>query len=98
MSVYTGEVSVFSEHLFRDKLIKSWAFEDGSVPLLWVVFNDGTYATFTYERDQQMRAWTRHDSGNDIEFVTSINLNDYWGINDVLNSVLESFSGVMFPH
>lgn len=96
-ATYTGEeVSVFSEHLFKEKLIKSWAFEDGYLPLLWVVFNDGTYASFTYERDQQMRAWTRHDSGTDIEYVTSINLNDYWGVNETVTDLLASFSGMMF--
>lgn len=60
---YSGEeVSVFSDHLFVNKKIVSWAFHSGATPLLWVVFSDGTYASFTYERDQLMRAWTRHDT------------------------------------
>lgn len=67
---YTAdEVSIFSDHLFRGTKVKSWAFEDGSFPLLWVVFTDGTYASFTYNPEQQMRAWTRHDAGTDIEYV-----------------------------
>lgn len=69
---YTGEeLSIFSDHLFYDNRITSWAFQDGPVPLLWVVFADGTYATFTYERNEQMRAWTRHDSGWGVELVAS---------------------------
>lgn len=66
---YADEVSIFSDHLFVEKRVKSWAFQDGAFPLLWVTFNDGTYASFTYERSQEMRAWTRHDSGTDIDFV-----------------------------
>lgn len=66
------ELSIFSDHLFRENRITSWAFDEGSLPLLWVTFADGTYATFTYEESQQMRAWTRHDSGTDLEFVTQL--------------------------
>ena len=67
------EVSVFSDHLFLGKQVASWAFQDGPVPLLWVVFTDGTGATFTYQREQEMKAWTRVDSFTDIEYVASFN-------------------------
>jgi len=71
---YTGdELSIFSDHLFSTNRVTSWAFQDGPLPLLWVTFADGTYAAFTYERNEQMRAWTRHDSGYDVEFVASAN-------------------------
>lgn len=70
---YTAEdISVYSDHLFRGKKVRSWAFQEGSLPLLWVVFTDGTYASFTYERNEKMRAWTRHDSGNNIEWVANL--------------------------
>lgn len=65
------EVSVFSDHLFTRTTVTSWAFQSGKLPLLWVTFSDGTYASFTYEPNQEMRAWTRHDSGTDIEYVAS---------------------------
>jgi hypothetical protein len=56
------EVSIYSEHLFRTRQFSTWNFQEGIFPLLWTVFNDGTFATFTFEFDQQMKAWTRHDS------------------------------------
>lgn len=60
---YNGaEISIYSNHLFKTRSISSWGFQEGALPLLWVVFNDGTFASFTYEFDQEMRAWTRHDS------------------------------------
>lgn len=69
---YIGEeLSVFSDHLFKGNRVKSWAFQDGDFPLLWVVFVDGTFASFTYEDEHKMRAWTRHDSGTGIEYVAS---------------------------
>jgi len=67
---YLGqELSIFSDHLFVGKTIKSWAFESGQMPMLWVVFSDGTFAGFTYEEDHEMRAWTRHDSNTAINVV-----------------------------
>lgn len=70
---YVGEeLSIFSNHLFEEQKITSWAFMDGPFPLLWVTFNNGKFATFTYEREHQMRAWTRHDSGVGIESVATL--------------------------
>lgn len=54
--------SVFSDHLFRERTITSWSFQEGNNPLLLVTFDDGTFASFTYSFEHQMRAWTRHDS------------------------------------
>jgi hypothetical protein len=62
---YSGdELTSFSSHLFIGKRILSMAFHQGEVPCLFTVFDDGTFASFTYEPLQQMRAWTRHDSSD----------------------------------
>jgi len=64
-----SEFSIFSNHLFQERTITSWAFQDGVAPLITVNFSDGTFATFTYNAEQLMRAWTRHDSVYPIEQV-----------------------------
>jgi hypothetical protein len=70
---YTGEeLSIFSDHLFKGIKISSWAFQDGDLPLLWVVYANGTYSSFTYEKNQKMKAWTRHDSGYGVEYVAAM--------------------------
>lgn len=70
---YLGqEISVFSNHLFEGKLITSWAFEDSDVPVIWVTLSDGTFLSFTFEPDQEMRAWTRHDSVTNVEYVSTM--------------------------
>ncbi len=69
---YNGEeVTIFSNHLFQERVITSWAFQEGLTPLLWVTFDDGTYASFTYQAEQQMKAWTRHDSELFVEQVAT---------------------------
>lgn len=86
IGTYTAdELSIFSDHLFRNNRVTSWAFEDGDVPLLWVTFSDKTYASFTFEREQQMRAWTRHDSGYGIVHVASRASGVDSGFADILN-------------
>lgn len=60
------EVSIYSNHFFRTRQVSTWNFQQGAFPLLWVVFNDGTAASFTYDFNQQMQAWTRHDGAMPI--------------------------------
>jgi hypothetical protein len=60
---YTGkELSAYSNHLFTGKRAVSWCFEEGDTPVLWIALDDGTYVSFTWEPEQQMNAWTRHDT------------------------------------
>lgn len=59
--------TIFSNHLFREKQISSWAYQEGNTPIVSVTFTDGTFATFTYHQEHQMRAWTRHESAYPIE-------------------------------
>lgn len=69
---YQGnELSSFSNHLFLGKKVTSWGFNQGDLPCLTITFDDGTYATLTYEPEQQMNAWTRHDSETFVEQVAA---------------------------
>lgn len=81
---YVGpELSVYSDHLFRSRQVQSWGFYDSEYPILWVAFTDGKFASFTYEREQRMQAWTRHDSYNDIEYVATTKA----GVNQVTSEL-----------
>lgn len=62
------EVSIYSNHLFRSRVVKSWNFQQGAFPLLWCVYGDGTYASFTFDYNQQMQAWTRHDGALPVKY------------------------------
>ncbi len=69
-ATYTGvELSSYSNHLFLGRRVVSWGFEEGDLACLWLVMDDGTFVSFTYEQEQQMAAWTRHDSGVTVEHV-----------------------------
>lgn len=68
--------SIFSDHLFKVKTIKSWCFQQGTLPLIIVTFSDGTFATFTYSFEHQMKAWTRHNSVYPVEQVEGTSVAD----------------------
>ncbi|MCK5641237.1 MAG: hypothetical protein KAJ19_10580, partial [Gammaproteobacteria bacterium] len=67
LTYQTKDVSIFSNHLFKQKVIESWAFQSGVAPVIIVTFSDGTFATFTYDFEHEMKAWTRHDSVYPLE-------------------------------
>jgi len=76
LTYQTVDHTIFSDHLFRRRTIKSWAFQSGVTPLIIVTFTDGTMATFTYNFEHQMRAWTRHDSVYPVEQVEGSGIAD----------------------
>lgn len=66
-AVYLGpEISLYSDHLFVEKRVVSMAYTNDGAPLLWVVFHDGTFCSLTFDREQEMRAWTRHDYADGV--------------------------------
>lgn len=70
---YVGaEVSIFSNHLFYGKTIKSWAYQYGDIPTVWCVMSDGTLNGFTFSAEHKMTAWTHHDTDGLFESVCVI--------------------------
>lgn len=94
-SFQAEEVSIYSNHLFRSRQISSWGFQEGAFPLLWVVFTDGTCASFTFEFDQQMKAWTRHDSAPIISIRKNTGTiqadTTYFVVSKVVNGVIRRY-------
>lgn len=79
------DLLVMSAHLVRDKQIVGWCFQALPDPVVWCVLDDGTLASMTYQPDQKMFAWARHDTDGTVEDVCSIPNGDR---DDVYMSVL----------
>ena len=63
MNSFTGgEITIYSDHLFRGKRVKSWAYQSGLNSLIWVVMDDGTINILNYMPEQKMMAWTWGDT------------------------------------
>lgn len=50
--------SVLVEHLTRTSRIRRLALQDSPDNVVWAVLDDGRYATFTFERNEEVYAWS----------------------------------------
>jgi hypothetical protein len=73
VNIYTGtDLTVLSNHLFFNKQIKQWAYAEEPYKLVWLVMSDGSMLSLTYLKEQEVYAWTRHDTQGIFVSVTSI--------------------------
>lgn len=74
---YSGnEVSLLAEHLF-DSPIVSWAYQTSPWSTVWTCLESGKLLTFTYMKEQEIWAWSEHESsGGKFRSVTSIREDD----------------------
>jgi hypothetical protein len=67
------DISVFSNHLFDpNNKIVSWCITKTPQSIVWAVREDGTLLTMAYKPDQNVYAWTAHDTEGHFEEVVSI--------------------------
>lgn len=73
-NIYTGrDVSMLASHLFIDREISEWAWGDEPFKLAWCVRDDGKMLSLAYVRDQEVSAWSRHDTKGLFKSVCAIN-------------------------
>ena len=63
VNIYTGtDMTVLSNHLFDGYTIIQWGWAEEPNKLLWAVRSDGILICLTYLKEQDVYAWTRHDT------------------------------------
>lgn len=68
---YRGDdLTAFAAHLFEKKRIVSWAYQNKPVKVIWAVLSDGTMASMTYIKEQQILAW--HTQDMDGAFIEDV--------------------------
>lgn len=67
-----SELSIYAEHYFKNRTVVDWAYAAAPDSVLWVVMSDGKFLSFTYIPDQEVWAWSEHDTDGWVESVTSI--------------------------
>jgi hypothetical protein len=85
-------VSLISQHLFTGYSIVEMAFQQEPDSIVWAVRSDGALLSLTYLREQEVSAWTRHDTDGYYESVTQIP-NATLGINEVWCVVRRTING-----
>jgi hypothetical protein len=57
----TAELTVYSRHLVKNHTILDWAFQQKPDPIVWIIRDDGVLLGMTYDRENQIIAFHRHD-------------------------------------
>ena len=71
-SFNSTEFSIYSSHLFKDREVVSWTLQNDDTQILWIVMDDGDVLSFSFQNEQQLRAWARHDFQGDVKQVFTI--------------------------
>lgn len=66
------DITVLSSHLFEGHQIVQWAYAQNPFYLVWVVRDDGTALSLTFIKEQEVQAWTRHDTDGLFVGVCSV--------------------------
>lgn len=65
------DVTVRAPHLFKNKRIVQWTYQELPYSVIWVLLDDGTLLGFTYLKDAEVYAWHRHQTNG---FIRSIQI------------------------
>lgn len=72
-NVYSGtDVSMLSSHLFDGYALREWCWAREPNKIVWAVRSDGKFLSLTYQKDQDLVAWSRHDTNGQMVSVASI--------------------------
>jgi hypothetical protein len=70
---FTGrDLTVLASHLFKKRKVVSWAYAQAPNSIVWVALDDGTLLSLTYMREQEVWAWTRHETDGKVEAVNVV--------------------------
>ena len=90
---FGDNISIVSQHLFTGFSVVQMAYQQEPDSIIWAVRSDGTLLSCTYMRDQEMNAWSRHDTNGSFESVCTIP-NSTLGINETWFVVNRTIGGV----
>jgi len=72
-NIYTGtDLTILSSHLFTNYQSVQAAWAEEPFKVMWVVRSDGTLLGLTFLKEQEIYAWTRHDTNGLFVGVCSI--------------------------
>lgn len=89
------DLSALAQHVFGSKLAKDWTYQEDPFGLVWVVLSDGTLASLTFSREDEVWAWARHETDGSVERICAIPETDedyvYMVVRRTINGVTKRF-------
>lgn len=66
------DMTVLANHLFYGHTISEWAYAEEPFKIIWAVRDDGPLLAFTFLKEQDVYAWTHHDTIGQFKSVCAI--------------------------
>lgn len=68
----SDDLSWLVEHLFKGRRVVDWGYAHRPYGILWIVLDDGSLVTMTYNKKLEMLAWSRQatEAGDAFEAIT----------------------------
>lgn len=100
LSNYVGQdISVLSSHFFYGFTLVQWAFAEEPFKLVWVVRSDGRLLCLTFLKEQELMAWSSHDTQGQYTSVASVNeLTPLGNVDAIYVIVSRVINGVTIPY
>lgn len=65
-------LSILAGHLFEGRTIEEWAYARDPDGIVWCVRSDGVLLGFTYLKEHDVYAWSRHVTDGTVESVATV--------------------------
>lgn len=93
---FTGrDITVLARHLLDYNEIVDWGFAPSPYDLIWLVRDDGTALVLTYQKEQEVYAWTRATTLGDFKSVAVVREGDkdvpYFLVRRNINGTIKQF-------
>ena len=86
------DVTTMSNHLFQFVTIVDWCYQEIPYSCVWCVMSDGTLLGLTFNPEQQITGWHRHDTRGKVESICCITENNADVVYIIVNRVLNNQS------
>lgn len=73
VNVYTGtDVTILANHLFYGHQLLEWCYAEEPFKLIWAVREDGILLSLTYLKEQDVTAWSHHDTNGLFKSICQV--------------------------
>ncbi|MGQ0585440.1 MAG: ubiquitin-activating E1 FCCH domain-containing protein [Reyranella sp.] len=89
------DVGILAGHLFEGAQIEEWAYASDPDSIVWCVRSDGVLLGFTYLKEHDVYAWSRHVTDGRVESVCAIQERNetalYLSVRRIVNGVTRRY-------
>lgn len=79
----SNNISILAQHLFNNYQIIELAYQPSPDTLMWALRDDGKLLSMTYLREQEVLAWTQHDTDGEFKSICKVQgetFDDLWAV------------------